>query len=329
MANSQNSADLLRDALGLVGELPDGSSDYTALALKFLNDAYLAVLAGSNEFQLDIGEPWVFARNSTPKSFVLLPAYSDGTVSLTNASAAGTFSSAPSASLGSFANRYIKVNDRASYYQITEHVAGASAFTLDRAYLEATGGTLAFTAIPLIYNLGSGILRLVEPFRVFGNTRGVSGMADDDGRIYGIPLNNLREQWPLQYIRSGMPNRFATYRRDDNSWYVMVNAYPDEPTKVDFDCIDIPAGLTDSDSSVPLIPREFRKVLSYGAAYFLSIKKEASDEKKQELLALTQAKLKAMMKAEMKETTVAGKDKGRLFPRQEELRNGGRLRGYY
>lgn len=326
MANSQNSADLLRGALALVGELPDGTSQYQSLALKYLNHAYLAVLSGSNEFQVDIGEPWIWARSS--KTLVLYPTYVDGTVSLTNGLATGTFSVAPSSSLGSFVNRYLKVSDRASYYLITAHTAGSANFTLERTYLEDTSATLAFAAIPLIYDLGSRILRLVEPFRVFGTTRGVQNDATDDGKIYGTPLNVLREKYPLQYIRPGIPNRFASMRRDDDQWLVMMNACPTEITKVDLDCIEIPPGLTDSDSSIPLMPREYRSVLEFGAAYFLALKKEDA-EKSAEILALTQAKLKAMIKNDMKETTVAGKDRGRLFPRQEELRSSRRLIGYY
>lgn len=327
MANSQNSRDLIKGALALVGELTDGTSQYQALAETFLNEVYLAVLSGGSEFEIDVGEPWIWARNPVPKSLILQPVYENGTVSLVQGNTLGTFSVPPSSSLGSFENRYIKINDRTSYYLITAHTAGASSFTLERSYIEATGATLAFQAIPVHYNLGSGILRLVEPLRVYGNTRGNAYCATDSGKIFGIGLNKLREEFPIQFIREGVPNRFASQRRNEDEWWIEVNAFPDEPTKVDFDVIEIPTALFDSEESIPIIPREYRNVLKYGTSHFLAVKKEQF-EKAQYFFGLTQGKLKAMLKNDNRETTSTGRDKGRLIARQDEV-NGRRLRGYY
>lgn len=327
MANSQNSRDLIKGALALVGEITDGSSQYHTLAESFLNDVYLGILSGSNEFDEDVGEPWVWARNDVPRSFSLYPAFESGTVSLTNNLTTGTFSSAPAASLGSFEKRWLKVNDRPTYYQIVTHVAGASAFVLDKAYIEDTGAALSFKAIPLSYNLGANILRLVEPFRIYGQNRTFYSDPQENGKVYGVALNELRKSYPIQLMQVGVPNRFATQRRSDDEWWVEFNTYPDQETKIDFDCIEIPEGLIDSETSIPLIPREFRAILKYGAAHFLSIKKE-EEEKAQYLFNLTKAKLRAMKKNENKETTVSGKDKGKMFPRQEQMK-GNRLLGYY
>ena len=327
MANSQNSRDLIKGALALVGELTDGTSQYHSLAESFLNDVYLSILSGSNEFDEDVGEPWVWARNSTPRTISLQPAFEDGSVSLAQGSASGTFSSAPSSALGSFAKRWLKVNDRPTYYQIKTHTAGATSFILDKAYIEDTGSALSFKAIPLAFDLGSGILRLVEPCRIYADQRGYYSDPSENGKVYGCALNELRRQYPIQTMQPGVPNRFATQRRNDDEWWVEFNTYVTTETKLDFDCIEIPAGLIDSEDSIPLIPREFRSVLKYGTAHFLAIKKE-EEEKAQYLFNLTRAKLKAMKKNENKETTVSGKDKGKLHPRQEELK-GNRLLGYY
>lgn len=325
MANSQNSRDLIKGALSLVGEVGDGSSEYHALAESFLNDVYLAVLSGGNEFDPDVGEPWIWARNTTPRNILLRPVYETGSVSLTNGSSSGTFTSTPASSLGSFKYRWLKMNDRSSYYLITAHTAGSANFTIDREYIEATG-TLSFKAIPLLYNLGSGILRLVEPMRIYGNSRGFYSNPEENGKIYGISLNEFRRQFPIQLINAGVPNRFASQRRNDDEWWVELNCYVDELTKVDFDCIEIPAGLYDSEDSIPLLPREFRSILKYGTAHFLAMKKE-EEEKAKYFFDVTRAKLQAMKKNDQKETTVSGKDKGKLQPRQEELR-GNRLLGY-
>lgn len=328
MANSASSSDLLKGALEDAGELSNGNSKYHEYALEKLNESYLAVLAGSNEFNVDCGEPWSWARNTTPKTLVLQPQYTTGTVGLTNGSAAGTFSSAPSSSLGSFKNHYIKISDRSSYYQIIAHTAGATSFTLDRAYIEATGATLAFETFPISYNLGSKILRLVEPFRVYGewSTNLIDDADDSRGKIFGVELNRFRLDWPITRVKAGVPNRFATSRRSDQEWWVEVNGFPASATKVDIDYIEIPVGLTQSDTEYPIIPREFRKVLRYMTAHFVAIKKENADMAKY-FFDLSSQTLKAMVKAELKNTTHTGKNKGRLIARQEQLNT--RRTGYY
>lgn len=326
MAKSQNSRDLIKGALALVGEVTDGTSRYHGLAEEFLNDVYLAILSGSNEFEEDVGEPWAWARNSTPRTFSLQPAYETGTVSLTNNLTTGTFSSAPSSGLGSFEKRWLKVNDRGTYYQIVSHTAGATAFTLDKAYIEATGSALSFKAIPLVYNLGANILRLVEPFRVYVQNKAFYSDPQENGKIYGIGLNELRKNYPIQLMQVGVPQKFATHRRNEDEWWVEFDTFVDTETKVDFDCVEIPAGLIDSEDSVPMVPREFRNILKFGTAHFLAIQKEEA-EKAQYLFNLTKAKIRAMKKAETKTTTVSGKDKGKLQPRQEQIK-GNRLLGY-
>lgn len=315
MPDAKNTADLIKGALKRAGEVANGDSQYHSLALRYLNNAHLAVLAGSDEFNIDLGDPWSWARNQTPRSIVLLPAYETGTVSLVQGSDAGTFSSAPAVSQ---LNRFLKVTDRAAYYKITAHTAGETSFTLERAYIEETGTALAFISIPLIYDLGTGILRLVEKFRGYGDTTTGEVKTDEDGKISGMPLNAFRDQFPLQACEEGFPTRFATLRRDDSQWLVQFNRYPTSSTKVDFDCIEIPDALIDADDSFPVLPPEHRIALEFITAHWLSIDKD-NDKKADYYLKLAQAKLAAMVKAERKQDTHTGTNKGRLLPRQEEL----------
>lgn len=321
MANAANTQDLLKGALRDVGELTDGNTDKQELALARMNDVYLSVLSGASEFNVDCGEPWTWCRNPTPRSIILRPIYETGTVAINNASTSGTFSSAPSSSLGSFAGRYLKVVDRPTVYLITAHVAGATGFTIDQAYLEATVTASAFKAIPTRYDLGSGILRLVEAMRVYSDQVLDSTYSEGDrtGKIYGIGLSVLREKFPIQTILQGTPTNFATSKRSDTEWVVeMSHVVSPDPVKVDFDYIPFPEGLLDSTESIPVIPREFRKVLRYGTAHYLAADKGATEQSKYFYL-MTQNTLKAMVRAENRNTTLSGKNKGVMLPRQEQL----------
>lgn len=148
MSFLKNTPELKREVLSICGELTDGSSPYDALAVQYLNDAYQGVLAGGNEFGIEIAEPWVWAQNKRPILLSLLPAYS-GAATLTQNSNDGVFSVAPTISL---AGRYFRIESRADIYRVATHSANSTAFTLDQPYLE-TGGSLNFKAYQLDYSV--------------------------------------------------------------------------------------------------------------------------------------------------------------------------------
>ena len=318
MGNAYSTSDLLKGALQFAGENTDGSSSYHSLALKYMNHVYLAVLEGSNEWGLDLSEPWSWARCENPLTLILKPVYDTGTVTMVNGATSGHSFSASVAQ--SQAGRWLKVNDRATFYRIATHTAGATAFTTDGVYVEESGSGLSYKSIPIVYDLGAGILRLVEPMRHY-ETDGTSlsnVSTQDSGKILGLELNKFRQEFPLWDIQEGVPTRFATKRKNDDSWSVEFNRYPAAEMKVDVDVIDIPEGLIDSTDSIPLIPRGFRALLESGAAHFLCIDKE-DGEKATYYFNLTKMKIAAMQKANRKELTHAGSGKGQLFPRQDQM----------
>lgn len=318
MANAYHSKDLLNKALSFAGEFSDGTSTFAEKALAFLNTNYLNILSGSNEFDIDFGAPWSWARRSTPRVLILLPAYATGTVTVTNGLTTGTFSAAPALSQ---VDRFLKVNDRPSFYRIVAHTAATTGFTLDTAYLEDSGSGLSFNCIPIKWDLGSQILRLVEPLRCFAQLSlqepGIK--LNEEGKIYGVEPTTLRQRYPLHTMLPGVPTEFATLLTDESHWYVEMNRYVTTSTKVDFDCIDFPTPLEDSDSSIPVIPIEHRIVLAYLTAHSLCVDK-GMDTKAAYWLQIGKSKLKAMIKSDRKNTTLAGKNKGALLARQEELR---------
>lgn len=317
MANSENTKDILKNVLQACGEVTDGSSELHQVALLYINRVYKNVLAASNVFDVDIGEPWTWARARDKRSLILEPSYSDGTVSLTNGLTAGTFSTPPAASQK---DRWLKVPDQPTYYQIAAHTGGAGPFTIDAPYLEPTSGALGFESIPIIYDLGPQILRLVEPFRVYQDNGNdfLFGDEDREGKIYSVDITTLRREWPLKFlVQRSTPTRFAIKFRSDTEFLIEFNGYPDSQIKVDLDLIDIPAPLTDDTNSIPIIPIESRDVLTYGASFFLLEDKE--DDKAQVFFALAKSELKKLLEAEKRSVTHTTKNKGKLLPRQERL----------
>lgn len=315
MANSYSTSDLVKGALFRAGEATDGTSPLQSLALKYINDVYKAVLSGSNEFDPDIGNCWSWAR--VTKSLLLNPPYNTGTVSLTNGLASGTFSVAPTTSQQGC---FLLVTGQPTFYVIAAHTASSTSFTLDQTYVETTNSAAAFNSIPLSYNLGSGILRLVEPLRIYVNRElEMLEKHEDEGRIYGMDLDVFREKYPLRCLKNDTPSKFCTYQRSETAWNIFVNKYTSTQMKVDYDVILVQDDLVDSDTSLPLIPRDFRKVLELGAAHYLHIDK-SNDTKAQLYLTKTAAVLKAMQLAENKNDVTTDKAYGRLIPRLDDQR---------
>jgi len=138
------------DILTRAGEVTNGNSQFEADALRYLNRVHHTIIAGGSEFNIDVDEPWLWARAKEPLRLELQPKFNTGTVSLTKGSEDGTFSSAPTPSLEGY---YLKADGRDEIFRISQHTAGATAFELDSAYTDATGGTLSFKAFKLDYEL--------------------------------------------------------------------------------------------------------------------------------------------------------------------------------
>jgi hypothetical protein len=225
-------AELKIAALDKAGEVTDGTSDYDTICQQQMNQLYRSFLSGGNEYDVTLAEIWEWAKAKDPGVLTLLPPFVTGTVSLTNGSASGTFSSAPAASLGSFTGRFFRVTSRNTVYRIASHVAGAAAFTLDQLYLEATGTALTFEAIKLDYELTAGIDRLVGEFALFDRSENADGP-----RIEGIDFAQFNRSYPAAYVREGIPDRFTIVSDENGLLTVRFNRYPNGSIRCEYDYI--------------------------------------------------------------------------------------------
>ncbi len=310
MANYRTTADLLDAVLKRCGEMTDGSSSYEADALEYLNTAYRAVLAGGSEFGIEVGEPWIWATAATPQMLTLKAPYETGTVTLTNASTTGAFSSAPSVSLAGW---YLKVESVSDWYQISAHSALATSFTLDQAFIGSTV-TDVFKAVKTDYALGTAVCRLVAPMQVYRDHSGAEGQPER-GQVYEIDLNTMLRKYPRMLMTAGVPDKYAVISQGTTDLVsVRFNSYPLEDCRVEVPYLPVAADLTDSSLSIPLIPFGFREVLVYGAAYYLMLDK--ADNRAETELGLTRAKLQALVSHGRKSLSLAGGSYGRLIPRK-------------
>lgn len=317
MANLDSTSDIKKQVLKNCGELTDGNSQYDqdGTVLAYIWDAYLKVLGAASPYDVDVGEPWSWAKSTYPLILQLNPKYDTGGITLTKGSTAGVFSSVPAASLGSFANWYIKVDGLPEFPRIATHTAGTANFTLDANYNNDDQAAVAFKVFPLDYSVGSitnKILRLCGP----AYTESRQNNPDDDGSIYFVDQRRFRRDCPFQKIFESIPDKFTEISEVAGVRTIRFNRYPPAATRVEIDYIPYPAKLDDSEQTIPIIPVQHMCVLEYAATYRLMLDME--DDRAAQYLSMTQAELKSMMAAKRKENhQAAAQTRGQMVPRAD------------
>lgn len=142
-------------ALTNAGEVTNGNSPYEADLLNKLNRCHFTLVAGGTlslgkDATVTIDETWPWAKSRRPLILELQPKITTGTVTLTQSSESGSFSSAPSVSVAGW---YLQVSGRPGVYRIATHTAAATAFELDGAYPDDNASGLSFTVFKLDYEL--------------------------------------------------------------------------------------------------------------------------------------------------------------------------------
>lgn len=149
MSFLRSSSDIVNAVLRKSGELESSSSPFYTAALEYIDQVHKGIIAGGNEFDIDIADAWLWAKSPRDIIINLVPPVTTGTVTLTLGSTAGTFSSAPTVSQK---GNYLKIEARDEYFRIVSHTAATTSFTLDKAYTEASG-TFNFKSIQLEYDV--------------------------------------------------------------------------------------------------------------------------------------------------------------------------------
>lgn len=229
----QSTSVLKNNALFRAGELVDGTSSYDSKALEYMNQIYRAILAGGNEFDLELGSPWSWARSVQPGTIVLQPKV-NVVANLTNGSSTVTLSAGVSPSM---TGQWFKVVGRSEIFRITAHTSGASSLTIDTAYTEETGTNLSSEIHIIEYDLPGSIERLIAPMVV---NRQQNFEAPLDGLIYQVDLANINLNFPLKFLPEEIPQQFAVVSKDQfGSMRVRFNASVGSQTRVSFDYIPV------------------------------------------------------------------------------------------
>ena len=148
MSQYRNTFDILDEILAKAGEPTNGNSPFETTALTYANRAHAEIIGGASIFNLEVAEPWVWARSRYPMVLELQPAVSD-TASFVSASTSFTFGNAPTTSLEGW---HIQASGKSTVYKITQHSAASTSAQLDSSFVDA-GGSQGFRAFKLDYEV--------------------------------------------------------------------------------------------------------------------------------------------------------------------------------
>lgn len=331
MAAFTTAQDILNSALAWAGELTTiptlttdpPASEYRSVALDYLNRAYLAIVSGSNEFDVDLNESFLWARPANPGIITLQPLINNATT-ITTESTTGTWNVAPTDTLGnpiSAVGKYLKVDGQPDYFIVTAHTSGTTSFTIDEQW---TGDNVTLNTswlYTLDYPTLPNIIRLIAPMRIYryqGNPSIVG--AQSGGELLGSDFAAMLRDYPLHAIATYIPNRFAvkSFDTSTNTFTIRFNSQAPFLSRVEYDYIPYPVLLTDSAASIPIIPLTHRSILAYATAYFILMDK--FDDRAPQYLALLQSGLRSMKRVDETQRQAINPFRARMVPRRDLIK---------
>lgn len=310
MSNWQYTSDILEDVLFRAGEKTDGTSDFEAAALRYINRAYMAICKGGDELTPTINEVWWWLRSSTPGVITLEPRRNAGTVSVTNNSATATLS-APVAS--SLAGWFFRVDGHPDVFRVSAHTAGTNTLTLDSVYTGETDADATYELFKLEYDLESDVLYLSQSMRCYREGQSV---------IDGIGEDMMDTMYPLWNAQPGIPQAFAMIGERKVRFSHYGGTESNDYIRVEYSYVKIPAELTNADGEEPLVPRMYRKVIADAALYFLHMDK--NDDRADAVGLMAQAGIQAMQIDHRKRISTQSNWFGHIAPRYNKFAKGRR-----
>ncbi len=252
MANLQYSSDLMEYVLFRAGEKTDGTSDFDAQALIYINAAYRKIWQGGGEFDPSINEDWVWLRGEG--NLILQTKISTGTISVTNNSASATLSASQATDVAGW---FFKVDSYEGIFKVSTHGGATDAVTLDSVYTGDTNATASYKLVKYDYTLATSAIEVLSPMHTaHRNNTMVTG-----NRINGLSLEST--PYPYELI-AGVPEHFSQI----DATTVRFNKYADSDMyRVDYRYKKRPDDLTDSGSEEPLVPLRHRHVIGNIALY--------------------------------------------------------------
>lgn len=296
MAVLESTLDLINDALFRVGEIP-GASEWDSKAVDYINREYRALCSGAHEFLPEYINDWWWMR--ARGVLTLNPTYTTGLVSVIQDSAVVTLDTAPAFSL---TGRRFKVDNHGDQFQIASHMAASTTANLDSPFTGDTNSGVAFRAIQLEYTLDTAVQALLSPIASFV----------DNPQIMGLTPERMDELFPLVSSGPGVPMAFCL----ENEQLIRFShggRTDGRSMRMEYNYRPAVADLTYDAASIPLVPLQYRHVLSDMTCVYLFIDK--NDDRATAIGTSVRSSLGAMAKENSRRVIKIDRDAGKIIPR--------------
>ncbi len=191
--------------------------------------------------------------------------YSTGTVAVTQDSASITLSTAPSVGSGSRLNYNFSVEGYSEIYTISAHTAGAAAMTLSSAFQGTTNATVGFKIWADTLALPTDCRETTEIWHDFRRpVMEALGIQEFRRRVLESPKAAVK---PVYYAPYDFYDPTSGTAEEETDRYRVFKVHPSltsEAVTLHVDYIKQTAAL-DLDGDEPIMPKEDRMVLVYGA----------------------------------------------------------------
>lgn len=292
-----NVRELKEDVLFRASESLTGSK-WNGKVIDYLNRVYRTLAAGASEFLPEYVDDWWWMRATD--NLLIEPTYTDGVLSVEQGSPTITFFVAPTISLE---GRRLKVIGHSDLFVIESHVASDPIATLDEPYTGATSAAASYEAMKVEYDLSVEAQVLISPMIGFRSPH----------RIYGMSPERMDELYPLMDLRPGIPEAFSL--ENENRIRFSHGGRTDGVTmRVEYRYRPVVDDLTDSVTSIPLVPAQWMHVLGDMALVYVLLDK--NDDRSNAAALGARTGLAAMLKENRRRITKIDHLAGHVAPRQ-------------
>lgn len=303
------SAEIKADALFRAGEKTDGTSDLDSQAIVYLNRSYRSLYMGGSEFEPSINEVWWWLKREA--NFILDSVIDSGTVSVGKNSNSLTFTASPTPTIESNVSVgwFFKTDKHSDVFRVSAHADSSTTATLDSVYTGETDTAASYRLMKLQYTIDNSAIKLIAPMT--GYKTGF--------KIYGMSLDRMEFEYPLANISGGIPTVFADVDEDTVRFNKYASVDQGDLIRIDYDYIVRPDDLAD-DSNTPLVPLQYRHILSDMTLYFLF--NDKGDEAAIQIGLQAKAGIRAMARENANRWAKIGR-MGKIVPRQGHIGRAG------
>lgn len=288
--------DLKRDVLFRASENSLGQSDWDLKVMDYLNRSYREVANGSSQFLPEFIDDWWWMHRD---GVLLLEAtYKEGSIAVTRGSTAAVLSAAPDFSLTGYRMRIVGQPD---IFIVESHTALTADVTLDIAYTGDTDSIASFEAMKTDYELDPAVVSSVmSPIKHYHGPD-----------MIGMTPERLSQLYPISRLGWGVPSAYALL--DETTIRFNRGGLEDQKMRVEYHYKPVVAALEDSDTSIPLIPIQFRQVLSDMALSMVLVDK--NDDRATVAMGAAKALLTAMVRENRRKLAKISNSVGTIYPR--------------